>query len=179
MKSRICFYIAISSLVVLFACDRSKKAFEDARELGTIEAYEKFIDDNPNSKYAHDAKASVDSLRFQEAKSKNTRAAYKNFIMQYSDSKFVDATKAILDTLRPTFPQLAQSVKLPKNALRKYNEAMAMYPKEPISGVMSISDIRKKEELFPQQKQWLETGFADLEEYAQWILERDFEKASK
>lgn len=177
MKSRIWIYIVILYLVFT-ACDSSKEAFENAKNLGTKESYEQFIANYPNSKYVANAKAGIDSLCFQETKLKNNRTEYKNFIMTYPDSKFANEAKAILDTLIAPFPQLSDSVTLPESALSKYNKAKAAYPADPVAGAMYILDIRKTEEVSPQQTQWLETEFAEVEEHAKWILERDFEKAS-
>jgi hypothetical protein len=141
MKSTIWIYLGVASLVAFSACDKSKKAFENARSVGT-------------------------------------RAEYKKFIIKYPNGKFADEAKAILDTLKVSFPHLSDSVNLPKGALEKYDKAKVAYPVDQVSGGMYLLDIRKTEELSLQQKQWLETEFADVEEHAKWILERDFEKAS-
>ena len=93
--------LLISCMILLFfACNNTQKEFEKAKIENTIESYQKFINDFPNSEYNKSAQENIYKLAYYKAKKQNNLESYCKYLTDYPASKFVDTIKLFVDSLR-------------------------------------------------------------------------------
>jgi hypothetical protein len=99
--------IIIFLLVILFIVSCQKNSWDDVLQENSIEAYSKFIEENPESEFLEIAKFKLDSLQnmtdslaWIDSKNLNTALAYQNYIKEYPTGKYLeDAKKMLLETI--------------------------------------------------------------------------------
>ncbi len=96
--------ILVSILSVVFvACIVVTVSFKDnmdfnkAKGKGTVEAYESFVRNHPNSEFCSPAKKSLDSLYYYETIRKGTIKEYVDFLENHSNSEYVNDIKRLVD----------------------------------------------------------------------------------
>ena len=82
---------------------------------------ERFLRDNPDSKYVQTMKDSLLEVQYQETQKKNTTLAMKNFVDKYPDSKYTDEIKALL------FDALYQEIQANKSYIG-YKDFLIRFP---------------------------------------------------
>lgn len=65
--------------LALTACD----SFPEARKADTIEAYEKYLEENPTSNYAAEAKGRLETLMYEKAKTEKSLEAYDAYLKRF------------------------------------------------------------------------------------------------
>jgi outer membrane protein assembly factor BamD (BamD/ComL family) len=88
---------ALLSLVLMTGC--AGMAFNDAAEVNTIPAYEKFLVEHPGSDQAPEVKRRLDDLYFKRAEVSGTILAYQAFIEKRPDSALVSEANRRIDEL--------------------------------------------------------------------------------
>ena len=103
MKKERCIIKTISftvlALLILGACSNDKKNWLEAKQLNSIQAYEDFIANNPESEFFDSATYFIEELSFRESLNENTDSAYNNFIKQFPNSEFCDSVYVLLEKL--------------------------------------------------------------------------------
>ncbi len=84
--------IAVIFVVMVSGCE--SRAYKSAKEADTVEAYEDFLKEYPNKKYAGEALSRIEALNFSAAKKADTIEAYESFLAKYPKGSFTD--KALL-----------------------------------------------------------------------------------
>ena len=74
-------------LLVTLGCNRDARDYQKAQQANTFEAYEKFVQKHPDSKFVEPAKAQAEELLLKSAESKNTIADYRSFLKKYPQSR--------------------------------------------------------------------------------------------
>lgn len=90
-------FLLISTTLFLTSCSPEKSDFQKAKTENTIEAYEKFIEQYPNSKSKTEALAHIDLLN---AKSINLVEAYQSFLDKHHDYSNKDEIFQLIDFLK-------------------------------------------------------------------------------
>ncbi len=89
------------SLLALFSCKHSVD-WNETKHNGTLEAYRKFLKENPKSKYADTAKQKInfieDSL-WNISKINNTKQAYQKYLDMFSKGKYINIANKMLDSI--------------------------------------------------------------------------------
>ena len=92
--------------VFLFACNNKQEAWNNAQELGTIEAYQKFIANNPESEKLKIAEKKIDSLIFikdnlawEKAVKENSAQSYQIYIDEFPDGLKIEIAHEKTDKL--------------------------------------------------------------------------------
>ncbi|RME23902.1 MAG: hypothetical protein D6798_12515, partial [Deltaproteobacteria bacterium] len=82
-------FIALMLPVVL-SLSACRSPFATAQEQDTIEAYEAFLEANPNSPFVTQASLRLEELYLEKARSEKTLEAYDDYLARYPDGKLRD-----------------------------------------------------------------------------------------
>lgn len=85
-------------LLVLSGCRDS--AFQAVSKVDTLEAWKKFVAENPKDDEVEAAKLRIEELAFAEAQKIHTVVAYKRFLEEYPDAEKAPAARKLLEGLR-------------------------------------------------------------------------------
>lgn len=77
-------------LVLLFSCNNLDKEFQKAKTIGTIEAYEKYINNYPNGLNVDKVKNIIDSIEYSIAITENKIVKIEDFIQRNPSSKYIE-----------------------------------------------------------------------------------------
>ncbi len=87
--------VILSLMLFIVSCASVVSQYTKTREIDTIEAYEEFIKNYPDSEFVNEAKKRIEELEdFEVAKTKNTIDSYRAFINKYPESEYVKETEA-------------------------------------------------------------------------------------
>ncbi|RME46043.1 MAG: hypothetical protein D6795_15960, partial [Deltaproteobacteria bacterium] len=86
--------------LLLVAAGCASAAYERARRANTVEAYEKFLQNHPDSDQAPEARQRLEQLRYEQVKFLRTEQAYQSFIEQYPDNPYVPQIRKELEEIR-------------------------------------------------------------------------------
>lgn len=112
----------------------------EAQQLNTIEAYEQFLRDVPDSRYRTEAKSRIENLTWQQTQQANTIEAYNRFLQAYPQSlKREDALRRRED--------LDWKHTTEVNSLDAYKLFLQKYPKGPHASEASTAKARIEQEL--------------------------------
>jgi hypothetical protein len=99
MKKRIAFL----SIVLIFLSCSTKKAFHEAQQVNTIEAYEHFLGENPESKFSQEAQQQLYELKqekaYNDAISQYTIESLNNYLSVYPNGAHKAEVEKILEKL--------------------------------------------------------------------------------
>ncbi|HDQ44187.1 MAG TPA: hypothetical protein ENN17_01645 [bacterium] len=108
MKFRTLLFLA--ALSILSGCDKERKAWELVRSADTIEAYQQWIAQYPESMHADSARQSIQLIRYRIARSENTVPALENFLTLVPDGPLAEKARSdirvILDDRHPAFQRV-------------------------------------------------------------------------
>ncbi len=82
--------MSLPALLLIALLTGCADPYEDARKLDTIEAYEKFLSENPDHARSGQAKARLAELELEEVRKKGTLEAYDAFVAKYTKGKARD-----------------------------------------------------------------------------------------
>lgn len=114
--------VLVVFLFVLGACSSDKKDWQKAKELGSISAYEDYINNHLESDFVDSANYFIEEFYFHECKLENTDSSYNNFINLYPQSEFLDSVVVLVEKL--DFDKAMHY-----NSLTSYLEFIKKYPK--------------------------------------------------
>jgi len=101
------FLSLVIGLSIILSCANENKDWEKVKSSNTVESYEEFIKEYPNSSLLDSANIYIELIYFSQAKKKNTIEGFENFISRYPESKLIKSAEVILDSLR--FSEVANS----------------------------------------------------------------------
>lgn len=96
-------------------------AFEDAKNEGTVKAYEEFIKQHPRSEYADQARQRIKALEFEDVKRMNSGPVYLAYIRRNPNSIYLDEAKGMAEIL--VFQDAVRN-----HQGEKYKEYLDIYP---------------------------------------------------
>ena len=105
--------------IILVAC--SGGAFNEAKKINSIDGYDQFLIDYPESKYSSEAKMLRENLSFDLAKNKNSVSSYDQYLAEYPDGKHLSEAKILRENL--SF-DLAKN----NNSVGSYDKYLEEYP---------------------------------------------------
>uniref|UniRef100_UPI0012ED592E tetratricopeptide repeat protein n=1 Tax=Desulfosarcina cetonica TaxID=90730 RepID=UPI0012ED592E len=82
-------WLFVISLIIMIFIGCAGGAFRTAQEKNTVEAYNKFIQEYGDSKFAPQAKKMREDLKFSNAKKENTISGYDRYLKEYPKGTFV------------------------------------------------------------------------------------------
>lgn len=136
----------IYSLVafLLFSCSSELKNWEVAKNTGTIEALEEYIENSPKSKYRVEADSIIRQLHyiadsidehdfFQSAMESDSIQQLKSYIAQYPQGFFIDSVDQKVFEL---FQSRWEDTKM-INTLQSYKDFISLEPQEPFQKLAS------------------------------------------
>ena len=96
----------ILALILAGGCASVQSSWQAAESANTVEAYEGFLRQYPESELTEQARGRIAGLRLEEAQSEDTIVAYEEFIAQYEGSELTEHAQArieiLFDSLRST-----------------------------------------------------------------------------
>ncbi|MCW9706319.1 SH3 domain-containing protein [Fodinibius salsisoli] len=78
--------VALSGLGFIYGC--SSSTWEDAQQADTYEAYQAYIEDNPNGEHLEVAKIRSDSLYWATIQNDTTAQRFESYLNQFPDGQF-------------------------------------------------------------------------------------------
>jgi len=85
--------LVLFALLLSLGCSNPKQDWQETEKLGTIEAYEKFLQKYPEGQLADGAKRKIEELKWQETTNINTVEAYDKFLQEYPQGEFNEKAK--------------------------------------------------------------------------------------
>ena len=98
MKTRFILFLLVLAVIVA-GCATTQNRWQKTESTDTIEAYEDFLKENPESSYAEKAKQRIRELRYTQAVKENTMPSYQKFMEDYPEGKFTDDVLSRLNKL--------------------------------------------------------------------------------
>ncbi len=92
--------LVIFALATLAGCDPASKAWEQAQNQNTIETFEQYISEFPDSEYAAEAVGKIDALVWRQTESLDNENGYEAYISDYPSGAFVAMAKNRLREIR-------------------------------------------------------------------------------
>lgn len=125
---------------LLIGCKNMENRWEDTQSKNTIESYEEFIQDFPESPYNESAKEKIVELHFKNIENSNTILAYEEFLQKYSESKYAEQAQIKVKQL---YFQDAKE----KNTIEAFTEFISRYPdgSETKEAKVKISELQYTE----------------------------------
>ena len=99
MYSSLSRILALSLVLAVLGCAATKRDWDHAQQLNTVESYQSFLRKYPQSEFAVEAKARIEELNWIEAQQLNTEDSYQAFLGKYSQSKFAVEARRRLDDI--------------------------------------------------------------------------------
>ena len=117
-------YFLLVSLLVIGSCKNAEKQWEEAKSKNTVEGYEMFISEYPESEFAQEAlsvKAKLEEKNlWREVKSKNTNEGYELFLSKYPESQYKDSVNFLIEKIYFTECQNSDLITSYINFLKQY-----------------------------------------------------------
>lgn len=117
MRSR--FFIFLFITLTLFSCSKSKKAFEEAKTINTVEAYNNFLSEFPEGKYAIAARNEIARINFESIKDTFDLKLYKEFIKENEGTFWTDSAKVKIEEYEFNLLEANPNIDTLKNFIRK------------------------------------------------------------
>ncbi len=138
--------LAVLVLIVVYGCATTGNRWQEVNRLGTIEAYEAFLKQYPNSEYSSQARSKLAALYeekdWNRVKQQNTIAAYESFLARYPKGVFAKAANSNLETLYYDNAKAKDDLNIYADFLRRYPNSV--YKNGVLSRVEAILFQRAK-----------------------------------
>ena len=156
--------ILLSIIVFLFfSCDRTKKEFEAAQKINTVQAYKQFLQKYPDSKWVEKSKEAIIEIEFFiEQEQINTTEAYEQFLQKYPIGEFAEKAKQAIGLLN------AQE----KNSIEAYQKFLDT---KPDSKYAVIANNNLTSSLYEKAKQDINFEFDESIFYKKAVEENKIE----
>jgi outer membrane protein assembly factor BamD (BamD/ComL family) len=130
--------LILFTVIFIFSltCIAQKGKWKKAQKINTIESYQEFLRDYPNSEFNNEAEQKLIELEFNKAKKINTISSYKYFLNSYGINKYTK--QATSNMIKLEFLEAQK-----KNTIKSYMEFSSKYPDGELSeqAKYAISDI--------------------------------------
>jgi len=121
MKAKLYPLLLVIMIVLVAGCATTQNQWKKAESANTVEAYEEFLKQNPESDYAKKAKDKIRELRYREAVKENTIDAYQRFLEVYPEGRL---SKDVLSRLKKlTHTELLQALRSVKTVKIVVNQS--------------------------------------------------------
>ena len=124
-KSWLMALLLVGLLVAIFACATTRSHWQEANNVGTIEAYENFLKQHPQSEYTSQARAKLAQLYeerdWERATQAGTIAAYEKFLVSYKQGAYAVEAKRRIEILN-------YNNAIAKDDLNTYLDFLRRYP---------------------------------------------------
>lgn len=87
------FQIIFILFFLFIGCSKDKKKWENSKQINSIESYQKFIHEFPESEYAALAKNKIDSIAYENACNENSEESYLKYYETYPNSIFAKESR--------------------------------------------------------------------------------------
>lgn len=81
------------ALFLFVGCSKDKQDWKNAKKINSIESYQNFIQEYPESKFTGSAKSKIDSIAYENVIQENTEEAYLSYYVEYPNSKFANESR--------------------------------------------------------------------------------------
>jgi len=109
------------SLLTIIGC--AGQAFNNAKQINSIQSYDEFLTDYPDSKYSTEAKALREKVFYGQSKKKNTILSYKEYLKEYPSGKWKKEALKIIEKLTWDKTLKANSVASYKAFIEKFHNS--------------------------------------------------------
>lgn len=109
--------------LALVACAGMSAGFRAAQEADTVEAYSRFLQENPEGDEAERARERIAELQFEEAREADTIPAYEEFLRFQRHGPAADSARARVVELRFAQADSARSVEALREFIREHRDS--------------------------------------------------------
>jgi len=109
----LCFLIFIS-------CSAEKKDWENAESENSITAYEDYLKQYPQGKFADEGRSRIEAIQYEKAEATNTIEAYTDFLKRYAEGEFADRARSKVESIYFNETKITNSVEAYKDFLDRY-----------------------------------------------------------
>ncbi|MDP2736376.1 MAG: outer membrane protein assembly factor BamD [bacterium] len=117
-------FLAVLVSIIMIGCATTGNRWQEANQLGTIESYEAFLRQYPNSEYSSPARSKLAALYEQRdwnrAQQQNTIAAYERFLVRYPGGANAKEANSKLEKLYYDNARAKDDLNAYANFLRRY-----------------------------------------------------------
>jgi outer membrane protein assembly factor BamD (BamD/ComL family) len=86
--------------VTAFGCaDKDKQAWQEADEANTVAAFETYLQERPEGKFADQARERIDALDWEEAEESDSVSGYEKYLREHPAGKFTEQAREKIDEL--------------------------------------------------------------------------------
>ena len=85
--------------LAIFTIGCESMAYKSASKTNTVEALTQFLEKHPDSEFAAEARAKIETLEFEAAKKTDSIETYEQYLKKYPESGFADEIKSRIKTL--------------------------------------------------------------------------------
>ncbi|MFZ5515485.1 MAG: tetratricopeptide repeat protein [Candidatus Zhuqueibacterota bacterium] len=117
MRSK--YFIFLLIFIILFSCSKSKKAFDEAKSINTVEAFTNFLSEFPEGKYAIAARNEIARINFESIKDTFDLKLYKNFITENEGTIWTDSAKLKIEKYEFNLLEANPNIDTLKNFISK------------------------------------------------------------
>jgi len=86
-------------LVLTSGCSNTKKDWQEAEQLGTVKAYETFLQKHSQGQFADSARQEIEELEWQKTMGIGTVELYETFLQEHSQGQFADRARQEIEEL--------------------------------------------------------------------------------
>ncbi len=119
---------------LLLNCATMRSQYDEARRIDSIEMYEKYLENYPDSSYNKEIKNRIMELNFEDAMNQDTTFAYKKFLEKYPYSQYsAGINKKLIEIMDKRYEQVMR-----KGTTEAYTEFLEEYPNSPYNRDIQI-----------------------------------------
>ena len=168
--------ISLGFLITIMISCNNVNEWENVQKTGTIDAYQKFIINNPgneNLSSAHQMIDSLDNVLWENTKNENIAEAYEKYIEENQNGKYIDEAKKIIKDLA----EKAQEIDdwkdvLEFNVLGDFKEFIEKYPES-----IYINEAEKR--IFLIKKPVYKTELVNIVDFFEALSKNDYDKLTE
>jgi len=108
--------------LVFISCSGEKKDWKNAESENSITAYEDYLKQYPQGKFADEARSRIETIHFEKAETANTIEAYADFLKRYAEGDFADKARSKIEAIYFDQAKAANSIEAYEDFLKRYPE---------------------------------------------------------
>ncbi len=108
--------------LVFISCSGEKKDWKNAESENSITAYENYLKQYPQGKFADEARSRIETIHFEKAETANTIKAYDDFLKRYAEGDFADKARSKIEAISFDQAKAVNSVEAYEEFLERYSE---------------------------------------------------------
>lgn len=112
--------LAVISVLVIIGCATMKGDWQNAEKQNTVQSYQEFLREHPDSEFSLEAIRKVEELEWNRSKRKDTIDSYESFFKKYPDSRFTSYAKDRIVELKWDRTKQQDSIKAYQSFLNEY-----------------------------------------------------------